>query len=619
MDLKQAEGHFHVLQSLHASGELAEETYRVEVAKLLWQDHAGGLWMIDAETGTWFRSEGEGWEPGDPHTDIPPRAVQADDRKARRTRWGRLVAIGTVFLILAGLVGLVLLRPWSDSPLIPILPALPAGSDIQVTIASPADGSRVPLGQGVAIESTIEGVPDLQAVDRAELQIDGQVVDTQSIRAKLQPNQTSFPLSQPWLPNSIGEHQVSVLVFSSQGDLVGTATITLEVAETSDEALIESECIPDATFVGNVTIPPGTAFPPGARMDKVWRVRNNGSCAWGVGYELVLQGGEDLGAPNAVPVPPTTAGEPADLAITFWASSTPGSYASTWRLRSPDNSLFGPTLHLNIQVEMLAEESLPPAAPTGLQATVTEDGESVWLVWKDRSDDEDAFRVYREDVEASIGLVPTGSEMFVDEDVACGNTYRYGVVAFNASGASPLSETAEVAMPSCAPSGTPSPEPSDVPPALPTDTPPTPPTDAPPTPRVDAAPALTLTVVPTEVLASEPFTITFKAEDDQGVAQVIVWGKETGDPALDQGRIFTCTERICTGIWLVTPTQEISASWTVIGLAFDSARQQSEPAEAVAVISPLEAPAEESPVVPAEGSPTPAEASPAPTQDSPTP
>jgi hypothetical protein len=623
MDLKQAEGQFHVLQSLHASGELAEETYRLEVAKLLWQDHGGSLWLIDADTGTWFRSTAEGWEPGDPHADIPPPAVQADDRKARRFPWGRLVAVSAVLLILAGLVALVLRQPWSDSPWRPPQSALPAGSDIQVAIASPADKSRVPLGQAVAIESTIEGIPDLEVVDHAELQINGQTVDTQSVRAKLRSGQTSFPLSQPWLPTSVGDYQVAVLVFSSQGDLVGTAIITLEVVETPDEALVDPECVPDATFVSDVTIPPGMAFPPGARMDKVWRVRNDGSCAWGVGYELVLQEGEDLGAPDAVPVPPTTAGETADLAVTYWAPSAPGSYASTWQLRSPDNVLFGPTLTLAIGVEILAEESQPPSAPTNLQATVAEDGESVWLVWEDQSDDEDAFRVYREDVEASIGLVPAGSELFVDEDIVCGNTYRYGVVAFNASGASPLSETAEVALPSCAPTGAPSgtlqPQPSDTPLAEPTDTPSASPMDATPAPRVDAAPTLTLTVVPTQVVASRPFTITFRAEDDQGVAQVVVWGVETGDPVLDQGRIFTCTKTICTGIWLLTPTHEISASWTIIGLAFDSSRQQSEPAEVLAVIRPPEPPAEEAPAGPDEGTPTPVEGSPTPTEVSPAP
>jgi fibronectin type 3 domain-containing protein len=85
-----------------------------------------------------------------------------------------------------------------------------------------------------------------------------------------------------------------------------------------------------------------------------------------------------------------------------------------------------------------------------VQAIVIEGGNGVQLTWVDRSDDEDAFRIYRDDVEASIGLVPADTEVFVDRSVACGNTYRYSVVAFNAAGASAPEEAQPVTMPPCA-------------------------------------------------------------------------------------------------------------------------------------------------------------------------
>jgi outer membrane receptor for monomeric catechols len=97
-----------------------------------------------------------------------------------------------------------------------------------------------------------------------------------------------------------------------------------------------------------------------------------------------------------------------------------------------------------------------------------------------------------------------------------------------------------------------------------------------------------LTVVPTTVVASEVFTITFQAEDDLGVAQVVVWGRETGDPLLDNGQVFSCTEVICPGSWTVTRTQEISASWTFMALAFDVLNQGSGPVQTTVVILPSE-------------------------------
>jgi hypothetical protein len=287
------------------------------------------------------------------------------------------------------------------------------------------------------------------------------------------------------------------------------------------------------------------AFPPGTQMDKVWQVQNSGSCAWGAGYDLVRAAGDDLGAAGAIPVPPTPAGQRADLAITFWAPAETGVYSSAWQLRSPAGAFFGPMLTLEVEVEARAQKRLPPAPPANLQAGLVEDGHDVHLTWEDRSSNEDAFRIYREEVGTSIGLAPADAESFVDEGAMCGHTYRYTVVAFNAAGGSP-SDQAEVTLPGCGTAGLP--------------------------------PTLILTVVPTQVVASEAFTIVFQASDDWGLAQVRIWGEQTGDALLDAGRVFACTGSICTGTWPVTWTGPASATLTIAAVAIDSAGQQSEPA-----------------------------------------
>jgi hypothetical protein len=292
-------------------------------------------------------------------------------------------------------------------------------------------------------------------------------------------------------------------------------------------------------------------------MDKVWQVRNSGTCAWGVGYELLRVSGEELGVSDVVPVPPTAAGESADLAVTFQAPSEAGPHSSAWQLRSPDGTLFGPTLNLSIEVEAQAEESLPPDTPTNIQAEVTDDGKAIRLTWADQSENEDAFRVYREDMEASIGLAPANAELFVDNATTCGNTYRYGVVAFNAAGTSPLSEIAEASLPACAPG--------------------------------DTAPSIILTVVPTGVVSSTtPITIIFQATDEQGVTRVTIQGEETGDAELDSGRTYPCDDVVCTGSWPLTPTVEISTTLTFVGIARDTSGQESEPARSQITVIPPE-------------------------------
>jgi hypothetical protein len=428
--------------------------------------------------------------------------------------------------------------------------------EIRVLIASPADASQVAIGQEVAVESTLEAEGDLEEVDRVELQVDGETVDSQPVQSRIQPGQRSLPVSQYWVPQSVGERRVAVVATSAGGERLGEAVITIEVTERADESLPEPACTPEAAFVADVTIPPGTAFPPEAQMDKVWQVRNSGTCAWGVGYQVAQISGEALGAPVFVPVPPTAAGETVDLAVTFDAPAQAGAYTNTWQLQTADGTRFGPELTLSFQVEVEAEANLPPDAPGELRAAVIEDGAAVQLTWLDESVNEDAFRVYRNDMDASIGLAPANAEQFVDRTVTCGNTYLYRVLAFNAAGVSAFADAAEVTLPPCT--------------------------------QTDAPPSLVLTVVPTQIVASGTFTVAFQATDDIGLTQVALQGQSTGNEELDAGLLFPCEETICAGSWPVTvslstlgvtPTAEISATLTIVGIARDSSEQESPPQE----------------------------------------
>ena len=559
MDLDRAESRFRVLQAQYRAGELAEATYHLEVAKLLWRDDHGTYWMLDPDDGLWYQNRGDGWEPGDPRVSSQPSSTADTVRQARR-RWLPFLALGGVVLALLVLAaGLVLERVPVDllyASRDPLQPTQLPDIEVQVTIASPADSSQVPLGQMVSIESMVDAGPYLPAVAEVILRVDDQIIDVQPLEGKIQPDQTSFPLAQPWRPEATGEHMILVTALSHEDEPLDEAGLTLYVTEVPDPALPESACAPDATFVADVTIPPDTAFPPGVRMDKVWQVRNSGPCAWGVGYELVLLEGDRLGAPATVPVAPVAAGELVDLAVTMWAPFEAGTYTNTWQLRSSESALFGPTLSLNVQVEAQARESVPPPAPADVKASLAEDKKSVRLTWLDQSDDEDAFRIYRSDLLASIGLAPADSEQFVDQAVACGHTYRYTIVAFNAAGTSASDPPAEVSLPPCAPK--------------------------------DEPPSLTLTVVPTQVQASETFVVVYDALDDVALDLVVVWGVETDEPTLDAGQVFTCTGMLCRGRWPVTWTQEASGPLTLVGVALDSAGQQSAPAQTSVSVIPSE-------------------------------
>jgi hypothetical protein len=458
MDTEQAERRFRQLQAARDRGALDDSTFRVQVAQLMFRDSRGVFWMIDAGDGAWYCNRGDAWEPGDPRAEkaaAPAPPPQTRPNRLRRARL-RAAAVRVALVALLGLA-LILVWQWSAGFPGPISPASTATPAVRVSIASPDDGSRVTVGREVAVESTIHGPAGLEGIERVELLIGGQVVDAQPVRSRVGPEQTSLPVSQHWMPSAVGEQQIAVVALSAEGEPLGQAAITVTVAELAGESLPEPACSPDAAFLADVTIAPGTAFPPGAQMDKVWQVRNSGTCAWGVGYQLVRLQGEALGAADRVSVPPTVAGATADLSVTFSAPSQAGTYTNTWQLHTPDGAPFGPELTLSIEVEVEAQANVPPDAPSGLQASVTEDGAAVQLTWLDQSDNEDAFRVYREDVEASIGLAPANARLFVDKSVACSNSYRYRVVAFNAAGASAAGDAVEVTLPPCAPAATPAP------------------------------------------------------------------------------------------------------------------------------------------------------------------
>jgi hypothetical protein len=97
-----------------------------------------------------------------------------------------------------------------------------------------------------------------------------------------------------------------------------------------------------ATFIRDVTIPDGTVLPPNTNFTKIWRVRNDGSCTWTVGYSLVFSTGTPMTANTVQPMPVTVPpGGQVDLAVDMRSPGTPATYQGNWLLRSSNGSIFG--------------------------------------------------------------------------------------------------------------------------------------------------------------------------------------------------------------------------------------------------------------------------------------
>lgn len=112
----------------------------------------------------------------------------------------------------------------------------------------------------------------------------------------------------------------------------------------------------NAVFEGDITIPDGTVLEGGDDFQKVWAIRNTGSCTWDDGYSLVYIGGS---TPNLDPVnfrfrtsdDFVSPNEGINIGINLTAPCEIGEYEGHWRMQSDSGFYFGTVLSVYIEVE----------------------------------------------------------------------------------------------------------------------------------------------------------------------------------------------------------------------------------------------------------------------------
>jgi hypothetical protein len=111
----------------------------------------------------------------------------------------------------------------------------------------------------------------------------------------------------------------------------------------------------NAVFEGDVTIPDGTEVKGGETFQKIWAIRNTGSCTWDEGFELIFIGGSaNIGATNYKfqSKDAVASGEGINIGVWVTASCAAGQQEGHWRLRTDGggNNYFGTILSLYITV-----------------------------------------------------------------------------------------------------------------------------------------------------------------------------------------------------------------------------------------------------------------------------
>lgn len=119
-------------------------------------------------------------------------------------------------------------------------------------------------------------------------------------------------------------------------------------------------CALSAHFVADMTIPDDTPFLPNTPFVKTWRLQNSGTCDWEAGTRLAYVSGDPLGGPTTVDVQPLAPGQYVDVSVNLIAPATPGTYRSNWRMQSPEGTLFGDSVYVQIVVPAPTTTPLPP-------------------------------------------------------------------------------------------------------------------------------------------------------------------------------------------------------------------------------------------------------------------
>ena len=101
---------------------------------------------------------------------------------------------------------------------------------------------------------------------------------------------------------------------------------------------------PIAPRLGDVTISDNTVISPGQPFRKTWRLRNDGTCAWGpnaVVHSVTNINNNSMGAPVVLPMPDAPSGGVVDLSIDMVGPNTSGVQRSEWMFMVNEGGLRG--------------------------------------------------------------------------------------------------------------------------------------------------------------------------------------------------------------------------------------------------------------------------------------
>jgi hypothetical protein len=151
----------------------------------------------------------------------------------------------------------------------------------------------------------------------------------------------------------------------------GTPTFTPVPLSTIPPATATSNC-DSAQFVADVSYPDNTPVPAGTIFNKIWRLKNTGTCTWTPSYAIVFSSGEQMGGPTTQALTGNVnPGETYDASIVLTAPSTTGTHTGYWILRNASGISFHSNFYVQIKVTGGGGAGGSPFAVTSASFNVT--------------------------------------------------------------------------------------------------------------------------------------------------------------------------------------------------------------------------------------------------------
>lgn len=191
------------------------------------------------------------------------------------------------------------------------------------------------------------------AVSTAMAQVSSQLTQTALVAPSPTPlaTNTLLPLPTSALPTA-NTGAIPTLSFNTT-PVAGFTQLASPAAPVATISLGDS--CHNSAYEADVTIPDGSVLKPGVDFQKVWAIRNTGTCTWDEGYALVFIGGDQAIDPVNFEFKKSgdfvSAGEGINIGINLTAPLAVGKYQGNWRMRSDSGTYFGETFTVVFEVK----------------------------------------------------------------------------------------------------------------------------------------------------------------------------------------------------------------------------------------------------------------------------